>query len=452
MSEFATNQVEYFLGIEGEQKGPYSKEAVLQMLSQGEITEETPVWFQGMSDWTSVGNLDEFKPVPQEPVSENRSLSELEIAKEEAPANKSLPFKRMSPTAPYEIAFSGEEQVERSKSNDSISRLLVLGVFVLLAGAGIVLMNQSRDSQKTEVAQKPKKPTALQIRTLELSKLQTEFNKDPVNTAPAILQLIKADPKDNVGLEGLEILLTYYRQQQQFREAGKALMTANRPGEALEYFLKEPPDFEMAAKAYEGAANSAKGEQKKEFLIKEIELLISRLGNLEKAIEQIKVLNAEFPGVQHPYQYYLKTTEERIADIFSRISFGFTDTLNTYISAELPQIQFSEKPLVQIIKDKNGAYRVVGSFKGPVNFRNDNLPNIFFVFWWWNEQWNIVDTNLTKERAQFAQQEQKKHSSEVLTAPELLKTLENIFKTQFPGKGLHEQVSAPKKIQPATLE
>lgn len=453
MSESAKNQIEYFLGIEGEQKGPYSKDVVLQMLSQGEITEETPIWIQGMSDWTSVGNLDEFKPVPAKPVSENRSLSELATAEQpETRPKKSASFKPMNPAAPFETVFSGEEQFEKSNAKDSISRLLAFGVLILLAGAGIVFMNQSQDPKKPEIAQNPKKPKALQIRTLELSKLQTEFNKDPVAKTPAILELIKANPRDNVGLEALEILLTYYRQQQQFIEAGKALMMANRPAEALEYFLKDPPDFEQAAKAYEGAANSSKGEEKKAYLIKEIDLLIGRLGNLEKANEQIKVLSTEFPGSPHPYQYYLKNTEERIADIFSRISFNFTDTLNSYITAELPQIQFSEKPLVQIIKSKNGTYRIVGSFKGPVNFRNDNLPNIFFVFWWWNEQWTIVDTNLTKERAQFAQQEQKKHSSEVLTANELLRTLESIFKTQYPGKGLHEQVSAPKKVQPATIE
>jgi hypothetical protein len=451
MSETAKNQVEYFLGIEGEQKGPYSKDSILEMLSNGEVTEETPIWFQGISDWTSIGDLDEFKVFPSQPTPENPPLMEFKNDKEiESPKSSSV--KRMIPEPPFETIFSDDVRLKKSKTKDPTYRLIVLGLVALSVGAGIIFINQMQDPKPPEFNQDKKRLTQLQIRTLELSRLQTNFNKDPAATIPGILELIKANPKDNVGLEALEILLTHYRQQQKFVDAGKALMVANRPIEALDFFLKDPPDFEEVAKAYDGAANSSKGVQRREFLIKEIEVLIGRLGNLDKAIEQIRLLDKEFPGVSHPYQYYLKSTEERMADIFSRISFYFTDTLNTYTNGELPQIQFSEKPLVQIIKDKNGAYRLVGSFKGPIKLRNDNLANIFFVFWWRNEQWIIVDTNLTKEREKFAQQEQKKHLAEVMTATELLRTLENIFKTQFPGKGLHEQVSAAKKSQPVTIE
>ncbi len=74
------------------------------------------------------------------------------------------------------------------------------------------------------------------------------------------------------------------------------------------------------------------------------------------------------------------------------------------------------------------------------------------MFWLVNEQWFIVDTNLTKERARFAKEEQKKHESTVVTASEMLQGLETLFKTQFPGKGLHELVIPPKRQAIGTVE
>mgnify|MGYP003352724480 CR=1 FL=1 len=76
MSENAANQVQYFLGIEGEQKGPFSHSEIFQMLSAGEINDETQIWTSGMADWVSVGSLDLFKPS----VSDEENRSRLSVA------------------------------------------------------------------------------------------------------------------------------------------------------------------------------------------------------------------------------------------------------------------------------------------------------------------------------------------------------------------------------------
>ncbi len=461
MSEPANNSIEYFLGIEGEQKGPFSKDEIFTMLKNGEISEETPLWCSGMADWSSISNSALFN---KEELSLEGTLSQISIVNETSKPKSKIPLKaslsqiefsseQEEPQSPneYKTVFSEAANFKVPSSNNKITNQLLIGIGVLVA-AGVVFWMQTQNEKQPIVLKQVEKLSPAQSRSLNLSKLQVQFNKDSSNVIPAMLQMIKDNPADNAGLEALETLLSHYRRQQMFSEAGTVLMAAKKPLEALDYFLKDPPDYAQAEKAYEQAASQAKGNNKREFLIKQIDLLIRRLGNTDKAISQIKVLDREFPGVQHPYQYYLKSTEQRIADIFSRISFHYSETINNYISGELAQLQFEGNPLLQIIKNRDDRYRIIATYKGPINLRNDRLPNVFFVFWLVNEQWFIVDTNLTKERARFAKEEQKKHESTVVTASEMLQGLETLFKTQFPGKGLHELVIPPKRQAIGTVE
>lgn len=47
----------YFIHIDGEQKGPFS----IEDLKSIEITRDTPVWHEGMEDWTKVSEVEELK-------------------------------------------------------------------------------------------------------------------------------------------------------------------------------------------------------------------------------------------------------------------------------------------------------------------------------------------------------------------------------------------------------
>ena len=470
MSQPASQTNEFFLGIEGEQKGPFSRDEIFTMLNQGEISVETPIWCVGMTDWTPIGLLDQFKKQETKETPQIKEVPRISVVSQRVEVEDvSDPEEKTLVSSVDVLDDSGEQQDEMSTSHHfkpvfSNSRLyaqelpnpksnkqllMIGGAIIALA---LVLWIVSFDSGNKQVSNKAEQLTPEQVRSLALSKLQVEFNKNPEGTVPSLLQMVKENPSDNPGLEALETLLSHYRRQQLFAEAGSVLMVAKKPVEALDYFLKDPPDYSQAERAYEEAYNQAKGDDRRKFILQQIDLLIGRLNNTDKAISRIKVLDKEFPGIPHPYQYYLKSTEDRIADIFSRLSFYYVETLDNYISSELAQIKLSGKPLLSITKTKENKYRIVASYKGPVNLRNDLVPNIFFVFWLDNEQWYIVDTNLTKERVRFAKEEQKRHEANAVSAIEILAGLESHFKTQFPGKGLHELVTPPKRLPIGSVE
>ena len=50
-------QVEYYIGVDGKQAGPFRMEQLRNLASQGHITPKTYVWTLGMSDWAIAGNV-----------------------------------------------------------------------------------------------------------------------------------------------------------------------------------------------------------------------------------------------------------------------------------------------------------------------------------------------------------------------------------------------------------
>ena len=53
----------YHLGINGQIKGPFNVEEILDMMDAGEIDDKTLGWTAGMADWTAIGELDDFEPI-----------------------------------------------------------------------------------------------------------------------------------------------------------------------------------------------------------------------------------------------------------------------------------------------------------------------------------------------------------------------------------------------------
>ena len=66
-------QVQYYVYTGGEQRGPYRKEKILEMIQRGSIDEKTHVWKEGMDEWTQakdVGDLSSaFQPSSPPPPS-----------------------------------------------------------------------------------------------------------------------------------------------------------------------------------------------------------------------------------------------------------------------------------------------------------------------------------------------------------------------------------------------
>jgi hypothetical protein len=51
----------YYIGLRGEQKGPFSVKIISQMILDKTITKETLVWGQGMPEWIQAGEADGLK-------------------------------------------------------------------------------------------------------------------------------------------------------------------------------------------------------------------------------------------------------------------------------------------------------------------------------------------------------------------------------------------------------
>lgn len=68
----ATPQVSYMLAINNQQAGPFNWEQLQQLVKQGQLTQQTYVWKQGMQNWEFAGRVQELQPlfanaVPQMP-------------------------------------------------------------------------------------------------------------------------------------------------------------------------------------------------------------------------------------------------------------------------------------------------------------------------------------------------------------------------------------------------
>lgn len=59
----ATPQVSYMVGVNGQQAGPFDWNQLQQLVSQGQLTQQTYVWKQGMANWDFAGNVQELQPL-----------------------------------------------------------------------------------------------------------------------------------------------------------------------------------------------------------------------------------------------------------------------------------------------------------------------------------------------------------------------------------------------------
>ena len=180
-------------------------------------------------------------------------------------------------------------------------------------------------------------------------------------------------------------------------------------------------------------------------MIQDIELLLGPLSNPSLAVDRVHQLEKDFPNQPNPYRYYLKPDDEKISDLFSRISFHFVQSLLLYLEGEFPQMKLVDRPLVEVTKDKEERYRIVGKYKGDIVLKRDRLKNISFVFWLFNETWYLIDTDITTERKGFAQKERSHLKTKTFSAQMILEYLQNVFQQKFPKNRLHEIVSTKER-------
>ena len=61
----AVPQVQYFIGINGQQYGPCDWQKLQQLVQQGQLTQQSYVWKNGMAQWEFAGNVAELAPLFQ---------------------------------------------------------------------------------------------------------------------------------------------------------------------------------------------------------------------------------------------------------------------------------------------------------------------------------------------------------------------------------------------------
>lgn len=57
----AVPQVQYFVGVNGQQAGPFNWQQLQQLVAQGQLTQQTYVWKQGMPQWQFAGQVPELQ-------------------------------------------------------------------------------------------------------------------------------------------------------------------------------------------------------------------------------------------------------------------------------------------------------------------------------------------------------------------------------------------------------
>ena len=58
-----TPQVSYMIGVNGQQAGPFDWNQLQQLVQQGQLTQQTYVWKQGMPNWAFAGQVQELQPL-----------------------------------------------------------------------------------------------------------------------------------------------------------------------------------------------------------------------------------------------------------------------------------------------------------------------------------------------------------------------------------------------------
>jgi len=459
-----------FLGINGEQSGPLTESEIVDRIRAGSVPADALIWFEGLEEWQSVQTIPAFSGAFSSGAPSSESAPALPTAAVAPPAAAPGGFKPLgdvstsvAPT-PYRSATTASQpsaetstfaqgaaepvfKVEQSlgsafRPGKGLIAVIVLALGVVGGGGYYYISSVDRSS---EVKMKTRaKVEAPPTRQAELAKAQSELLLTPGTSLDILKKIIQDNPTDDVAKQAATAAIDYYRVHSP-PDAGRVAMMAKDPEGAVKYFLTEPPLYVEAEKALSEAIKVSQDPiKKRKMLLQDIDLLLGPLNQRANAVEKIRVLEQSFPGEPNPFSYYLKSTDEKIRDIFNRISFSFVKSLIGVFESELPQINFVSRPLIELRKGHDNHYRIVGVYKGEIVLNHDHLNDITFQFWLEKERWILVETNLTSERQKWALGEKEHLKNTALTPEEMLADLEQIFRTQFPQMGLHESVNKPK--------
>lgn len=498
VSNPAADSRQFFLGIGGSQTGPFSEQEILDQISQGQVPSDALVWFEGLPDWQPIGTIEYFRdavasapsgdyappPPPTAPAAPDQSYGMTgndyggndqydpqqdygSYAPDDQaqadyggggaaqdytgmgandPAGEPNPVGLMSSDGAMNPVFASGGGGGAGSAALKKLFLVLVGVGTLGVGGVYVYNEYLADFGAEDMIFKapPKQPTRPRItpemvRQQQLQQAQSELLLKGEESERVLKQLIEDNQEDAVGKQAIEALLQHYKLQRRNEPAGFLLMKIDRPLEASQFFLADPPNYAKAEEALFEAFKKAKGPTRADLLLQNIRINISKLQNLDRATERIRMLKKESPGSATEFSYYLKSPAQKIEDLYNRLSFYFVQQLLLFVESEFPQLSLVDRPTVSIEREGR-KYRIVGRYRGEVILKQDRLRRIVFKFWLDDLNWVVVETNLTPERRKWANGNRRRLDQKVNTEQEMLKLLEALFQRQYPSKGIHEAV------------
>lgn len=494
---------QYYLGIAGEQTGPFTEEELRAKIRSAEVPQDALVWHEALDDWKPIRAVPElwahFEGVgPTKPPPGKRKKKPKAVLLDDGELDAIATF-ATSDTA-LEPAFRAGGKPSKKKGGVSLGggnlakRLPLFLLLIVALGAGGFFIVSGGDlgfgdadttassapsngasegwsvgqvakwlglgdfadmlgfsTTPEPVANAPANPS--DERQSKLRKAQSNIMVNPEGALAELRALIDAKSDDEVARAAADAAVNYLQSVRRYGEAGKLLLQTNRPAEAVPLFLETPPSFEDADTAMLAAADASKDEERRRWIVKSIDLLLEANADSKKVEERVRMLERDFPASEHPYRYYLKSDDEKIADLFNRLSFAFVQSLLQFVATEFPQLSLQSRPTVSVVRESADRYRLVGRYSGPVQLSRDVLPSVTFVFWGHGGVWYLVETNVTEDRRRFAVAERKRRQKATLfTASELLSYLEGMFRNRYPGALLHESLEAAEKRRATASE
>lgn len=423
----------YFLGIGGEQSGPFSESEVNDKITSGQAKADTLIWYEGLGEWQRVDAIAFF----QANFTKNKPAGGVGLAKPMGASGASAASSSESEVELRPI-FSSEEAVFYKRRGPS-PVLLVAGALVLFLGGGLFwyLDSGEEDFQVRRLAHQ----IDLTTRSARYQKAESDYLLNPSVVPEDFHKLITENAKDDFGMKSIASLEAIYKKKHRLRELADLYLKVGRFADAVAPLLEEkayPEANQAATQAYNASTEKA---VRRKMLTTSIEVLTGRLQDLPAAIAKINQLEKEFPNEPNPFSYYLLSDEKKMADLFNRTSYFFVESLLAHLKAEFPELKLATRPVVSIVREPSSRYRIAGSYKGEVQLKLDKLRGIRFEYWLVGSEWYLVSTNVTAARADWARGNRTKYQSQTLASQGMLGYLEGVMRTQFPQLGLHEKVS-----------
>jgi hypothetical protein len=423
----------YFLGIGGEQSGPFTEAEVNGKISSGEAKADTLIWYEGLGEWQRVDAIAFF----QSAFKKGKTSSGVTLSK--SPSTSAPTPEGSDSDVQLRPVFSSQEAVFYKRQGPK-PIVLVAAAAALFLGGGLLwyLDSDSDDSiQVGEVAYKKD----LTTRPARLRKAESDYLLNPVVVPDDFLKLVTENSKDDVGSKAAAALENIYKKKNRPRELAELYIKLGRFAEAVSPLVESKAYAEANQAATQAYTVSSEKSVRYKMLVTSIELLTTQLLDLPQALPKIAQLEKEFPGEPNPFSYYLLSDEKKMADLFNRTSYFFVESLLAHLKAEFPEVKLAGRPLVSIVREPGAHYRIAGSYKGEVQLKLDKLRNIRFEYWMVGADWYLVSTNITSARGEWARGNRGKYLSQTQSSQGMLSYLEGIMRAQFPGLGLHKKPS-----------